>query len=140
MQKCPAARQKAPSAAITGTFSDDTTAPTITGRDTVDLDGDGYLDALHLTFSEPVLDSTVTAGDFDVQTVTGESFVSTTGGDTADDSDIYITFTAGTTFATDQTPTITYTAGTLTDFAGNFLEGLKILRGQTGVRIYSLED
>jgi hypothetical protein len=104
-----------------GTFSPDVAAPSISGRETADTDGDGYLDAIHLTFDEPVLDSTVTAGDFDVETVTGESFASTTAGDVANDSDIYITFTAGTTFPTDQLPTISYTQGTLTDLSGNFL-------------------
>jgi hypothetical protein len=79
----------------------------------------GYLDAVHVTFSEPILDATVTAANFDVQTVTGEAFSGTTLSDTANDSDIYITFTEGTTWSTEDLPTLAYTAGTLTDAAGN---------------------
>ena len=98
----------------------DTTAPTIESKETVDLDGDGYIDALHITFSEAVDDTTVTIGNWDVEGVTGEAFSSTTNSDTADDSDIYITFTDG-VLANDATPELIYTQGTLEDLAGNLL-------------------
>ena len=96
----------------------DVTAPTITARDTADLDGDGFIDAVHITFDEAVLDASVTAANFHVAGIAGEAFNSFTNGDTADDGDIYITFTDG-TLATDAVPTVTYTAGTLTDLSGN---------------------
>ena len=63
-------------------------APVITARETVDLDADGFIDAIHVSFDRAILDASVTAGDFDVGGVTGEAFSSTTAGDTADDADI----------------------------------------------------
>ena len=104
--------------AISGSFSADSTAPTISLRQTADLNGNGYIDAVHISFSEAVLDSTVAAAAFDVAGVSGEAFSSTTAGDTADDADLWITFADG-VLGTAQTPTVTYTAGTLTDLAGN---------------------
>ena len=95
-------------------------APTITARDSADLNGNGYIDAIHITFSENIDDTSVTATDFDIAGVTGEAFSSTTNSDTEDDADIYITFTDG-TLATDATPNLTYTAGTLLDVYGNAL-------------------
>ena len=103
---------------IGGTFTDDVTPPTIASRETVDLNGNGFIDALHITFDEPILDTSVTATDFDVAGVTGEAFSSTTAGDTADDDDIYITF-ADDVLDSGATPTLTYAAGTLTDLASN---------------------
>jgi len=100
------------------TFASDITPPTITGRETADLNADGSIDAVHISFDEPIDDTSVTATDFDVAGVAGEAFVFDTNGDTADDADIYITFTDG-TLDTAQTPNLTYTLGTLTDLAGN---------------------
>ena len=56
----------------------DVTAPSITGRITADLDGDGYIDAVQITFDEPILDTSVTATDFDIGGIAGEAFSSTT--------------------------------------------------------------
>ncbi|HEY5738626.1 MAG TPA: DUF4347 domain-containing protein, partial [Gammaproteobacteria bacterium] len=90
----------------------------IVSRETADLDGDGFIDAIHVTFSVAVDDSTIFATDWDVFGVTGEAFVSTTNGDTADDADIYITFADG-VLDTAAIPQISYTQGTLTDTLGN---------------------
>lgn len=105
---------------ISGFASTDGAAPVVSVRETADLDGDGYLDGVHISFSEAVVDTSVASGDFDVAGVPNEAFSGTTGGDTADDGDIYITFDDG-VLATDATPTVTYTAGTLTDIVGNAL-------------------
>ncbi len=86
---------------------DDTTPPTITALETADLDSDGYIDAIHVTFSEAISDSTVVANDWDVAGVTGEAFVWNTNGDTADDADIYITFDDG-VLDTGATPLLQY--------------------------------
>ena len=56
----------------------DNTAPTILSKETADLDGDGTIDAVHITFDEAIDDSTVIANDWDVAGVTGEAFSSTT--------------------------------------------------------------
>ena len=65
----------------------DSTAPTLLARQTADLNGDGFIDAIHLIFSEAISDATVNAADWDVAGVTGEAFVWNTNGDTADDAD-----------------------------------------------------
>ncbi len=96
----------------------DSNPPTITARETADLDGDGFIDAVRIIFSKNIDDSTVTASNFDVDVVAGETFSSTTNSDTADDNDIYITFADG-VLATDAVPNVSYTAGTLTDLSGN---------------------
>ncbi len=82
--------------------------------ETADLDEDGFIDALHVTFDDFIQDSTVRADDFDVAGVGGEAFVSTTNGDVADDDDIYITFTDG-VLATGATPQVTYLGDSPTD-------------------------
>ncbi|MFT4721186.1 MAG: hypothetical protein ACI9SB_002363, partial [Candidatus Azotimanducaceae bacterium] len=92
--------------------------------ETVDLDGDGFIDAVHITFSEAILDTSIIANDFDVVGVIGEAFSSTTRGDTANDNDIYITFTDG-VLDTGATPDVTYAAdgGTdVQDLAGNLAQ------------------
>ncbi|MEW6201994.1 MAG: hypothetical protein AB1546_08465, partial [bacterium] len=104
----------------TPTLVGDNTPPSIISRDTFDLNSNGYIDALHITFDELIMDSSVTAANFDVQTVTGEAFSSTTNGDTVDDADIYITF-ADDILNTGATPTLTYTAGTLKDLSNNLM-------------------
>ena len=111
----------------------DTTGPRVTSVETQDLDGDGFIDALHITFNEAILDSSVTADDFDVAGVAGESFVSTTNGDSADDNDIYITFNDG-VLGTGVKPGLSYTTDSptdldITDAAGNAMGDLD---GSTG--------
>ena len=98
----------------------DSTAPTITAHDTADLNGDGFIDAIHITFDEAVDDSTVTATDFAIAGASNPAFSSTTDGDTADDADIYITFDDG-VLDTGSTAAVTYTAGSLKDINGNSL-------------------
>ncbi len=116
----------------------DTTPPTITGRQTCDLDGDGYIDAVHIGFNESIKDSTVIATDFDVAGVAGEAFSSTTNGDTENDADIYITFDDG-VLLSDNTPMLTYTKGTLEDLAGNLMvdDGPTVATDATGPAILS---
>ncbi len=82
--------------------------------ETADLNDDGFIDTLHVTFDDFIQDSTVRADDFDVAGVGGEAFSSTTNGDVADDDDIYITFTDG-VLRTDATPQITYLGDRPTD-------------------------
>ncbi|MCP4090136.1 MAG: DUF2341 domain-containing protein, partial [Gammaproteobacteria bacterium] len=104
---------------LTITYTD-VSAPTIISKETADLDGDGSIDAIHITFDEAIDDSTIVASDFDVAGVAGEAFSSTTNGDTANDEDIYITFNDG-ELNSGATPDVTYTQGTLADTSGNLL-------------------
>ena len=109
----------APITAVPITISD-TIPPTILTLETVDLNGNGYIDAIRITFSKPISDATVNAANFTVAGASGLTFSPTTNGDTPNNAVIYITFTDG-VLKTDATPTVTYTAGTLTDLNGNAL-------------------
>jgi hypothetical protein len=93
-------------------------APVITSAETRDLDQDGYLDAVKLTFSKSIKDSTVNAAAFDVAGYSAEAFTSTTAGDTPDNNVIYITFAESGTADTGVKPIIAYMQGTLEDTAG----------------------
>jgi len=107
--------------AVTDQFEIDNTVPAITSRQTQDLDGNGKIDAMKITFNDEILDSTVRASDFDIVDYSGETFSSTTNNDVANNNVIYITFTEGANSDTNITPNVTYTAGTLTDLADNAL-------------------
>ena len=105
-------------AGVVAITNSDTTPPTILSRETEDLNGDGFIDAIRVSFSKPISDSTVTPANFTFSGgVTATGF--NTGG-TADDAVISITFTDG-VLKTDAAPTATYTAGTLKDLNGNAL-------------------
>ncbi len=101
-------------------YNVDSIAPTITARETVDLNHDGILDAIHIVFSENIKDTTLAGGGFAVDTATDEAIDAGYNGDTPDDDDIYIAFTTG-GMNTGATPNVTYTQtpGTITDLAGN---------------------
>jgi len=82
-------------------------APVVSAAETCDLDSDGYIDAIKITFDKAMDDSTITGTDFDVSGVGGETFSSTTNGDVADNEIIYIQFNDG-VLDTGATPTISY--------------------------------
>ncbi len=71
--------------------------PFITGVETCDLNSDGSLDALHVIFNKNIKDSSIAAAatGFAIAGASGLAFSSTTNGDTANDNDVYITFTDG---------------------------------------------
>ncbi|WP_192918580.1 PGF-pre-PGF domain-containing protein [Salinigranum salinum] len=106
-----------------GSFTDvsvtDDVVPELTAAETLDRDGDGNVDAANLTFSEAVLDSSVTASDYSIGGQTAEAVDTLS---TADDDTIQVRITtdaneiAGTDVAD-----VTYTAGSTTDAAGNTL-------------------
>ena len=104
----------------------DKAAPVVLAKETADLNSDGFIDAIHVTFSEAIQDSSVNDGDWDVAGVGGETFVWNANGDTANDADIYITF--GGTLDTGATPTLTYlgnspTDADVADLSGNLMAG-----------------
>lgn len=102
-------------------FTIDSTLPSIASAETQDLDYDGQIDNIKFTFTENILDSSVTAGDFDVEGYVGENFVATTNGDTANNDVIYITITESGGVDSGATPNYTFTQNTLTDFAANLM-------------------
>jgi len=108
-----------------GVLATDTAAPVILAKETADLDSDGFIDAIHVTFSEAVDDTTVFANDWDVAGVAGEAFNSTTAGDTADDADIYLTFADG-VMDTTETPDLTYTPDGPTDADVQDMAGISL--------------
>ncbi|MFC2048886.1 Ig-like domain-containing protein [Elusimicrobiota bacterium] len=109
-------------AVISGDFGLDVSSPAVSSCTTADLDSDGYIDAVHITFNENIDDATVIAGNFDVAGVSGESFSGITGGDTASDNDIYITFQEDIILKTNATPNMTITQGAVKDAAGNSIK------------------
>ncbi len=102
---------------LEGDFGSDSTPPVIISRETQDLDSDGYLDNIHIIFSENIDDNTVNISSFIVSGVSGVSFSSTTNGDFAGDEDIYITFSG--TLKTNEKPDLTCIAGAIQDFGEN---------------------
>lgn len=96
----------------------DTNPPTISQTETVDLDSDGFIDAVKITFSKNIKDSSVVSGDFSVTGASNLSFAANTNGDATNNNIIYIKFDDG-TLDTSARPDISYTAGGLTDLAGN---------------------
>jgi hypothetical protein len=113
------------SGSVPVTFSNNPT-PFITGRFTVDLDDDGYIDAIRIVFNTPINDASVPAGTpigFSIAGASGLNFNSNTGGlDTANDGDIFITFTDG-VILSGGTPAVSYARppGTTQDLSGNFM-------------------
>ena len=105
-------------AGVVAIANSDTTPPTIFSRETEDLNGDGFIDAIRVSFSKPISDSTVTPANFTFSGGVTATGFNTAG--TADDAVISITFTDG-VLKTDAAPTATYTAGTLKDLNGNAL-------------------
>ena len=100
----------------------DAQLPTITSVETQDLNVNGQIDAVKVTFSENIKDSTVNASDFNLAGgYVPQLFNSNTNGDVADNNYIYLTFTEIGTPDTFTTPDLIYTAGNLADLAGNLL-------------------
>jgi hypothetical protein len=90
----------------------------IVSAETQDLDKNGRLDAVKLTFNRNISDSTVNANSFDIAGYSFETFNAGTAGDAANNNVIYITFPEAAAADTGATPTITYTQGTLADTNG----------------------
>ncbi|MFT7044458.1 MAG: hypothetical protein ACJAW7_003230, partial [Candidatus Azotimanducaceae bacterium] len=101
-------------AAETSVATDKAAPVIISAIETANIDGDGFIDAVRVIFSEAILDTSVTPNDFDVAGVSNEAFNSTTNGDTANDNDIYITFDDG-VLDTSAIPEVTYTGDGATD-------------------------
>lgn len=94
---------------------------------TMDLNSNGYIDAVKITFTntsagtpDAIDDSTVNVANFAVGGASGLAFSATTNGDTANNSVIYLTFTDS-VLDSGQRPTVAYTPGSLADRAGNTL-------------------
>ncbi|HUU74194.1 MAG TPA: DUF2341 domain-containing protein, partial [Burkholderiales bacterium] len=96
----------------------DGVVPRLIAKETADLNTDGFIDAIRLTFSEAMNDASFTAGDWDIGGMIGAG-VDT--GALVNDENVYITFTDG-VLDTAATPVITYYGAVnadATDVAGN---------------------
>ncbi len=92
----------------------DAQKPTIVSAEIQDLDSNGQVDAAKVIFSENIDDLTVLATDFAIAGYGNPAFASTTNGDIANNSYIYITFDESGTTDTYATPNLNY-GSTLTD-------------------------
>lgn len=110
-----------------GSFTIETIAPTVQSIQTMDSDGDGYLDGIQLTFDEDINDDMLNLGNpdgWDVADPAGLESIGT--GDTVNDNILLLSFGEGPTPDTANRPNVTYTptggpTGTH-DLAGNELE------------------
>ncbi|MCX6737022.1 MAG: Ig-like domain-containing protein, partial [Candidatus Parcubacteria bacterium] len=118
--------------AVTNLFEIDNTEPTISLRETQDLDANGKIDAIKVTLNEEILDSTITIANFATShaelidtdytgTIGGIDFTNGIATVTANDAVFYLKLNEHAASDTETLPTITYTKGTLTDLADNFL-------------------
>ncbi|EKD30047.1 MAG: BNR repeat-containing glycosyl hydrolase [uncultured bacterium (gcode 4)] len=98
----------------------DSTPPQIQSIETLDMSADGQIDALKLTMSESILDSSIVLGNFSISSIWVPTSWET--GNSANDSVFLLRFSNTGTTAT--IPTLTYTKGALVDLAGKFLENV----------------
>ncbi|MDH5718353.1 MAG: hypothetical protein OEZ22_12060, partial [Spirochaetia bacterium] len=103
------------------TYTVDTTPPVITAWETQDVDQNGKIDAIKITFDESIRDASVTATDFDVAGYVGESFDPSTNGDIANNNVIFISFNESANYDTNAMPAVTYTQGSINNGAGLLL-------------------
>jgi len=129
---------------VSSSITLDTTAPTVSTRKTQDLDDDGQIDAVQITFDSSIADSTAIRTDWSPSGYTTLSLTGTLGsvsfvngiatGSSANDSIIYLALTESGSIDTGTTPNLTYTAGSLTDLAGNSLANTGSITTTDGVK------
>ncbi len=93
----------------------DSLAPTISAAVEKDTNGDGKIDTVSVTFSEPIKDSTVVVSQFALNGTPFDGFSSGTADDTMGD------FTISAGVVGTEKKEFTYTAGSLTDLVGNLM-------------------
>lgn len=100
------------------TFTIDSTAPTIDSVETMDKDANWQIDALKVTMSENIDDSSINIANFSISDSIWTPTWKFTW-DVTNDNVFELTFTN--TWDTSTTPSLTYTAWSLTDLAGKSL-------------------
>lgn len=109
------------SGVATSAVTQDTVLPIINSVETQDLNNNGKIDAVKISFNKNILDLTASSTDFDVASYSNETFSETTNGDTANNNIIYITFTESGALDSDAIPNLSYVQGTLADSYDNLL-------------------
>ena len=112
----------------------DSATPIIMDRFTVDLDGNGFIDAVGINFSENMNDLSLNKSDgiianasrFNISLISGNGvtveFTTNYNGDSLNNNLIYLNWsTINNVHKTNATPTINYTSGNLSDLANNLL-------------------
>lgn len=102
-------------------FTIDSVQPTITSAVTQDLDSNWHIDAVKLTLSENIVDSSVNVANYSVSNYTISWFSPLTNWDLTNDNIIYLNLTEKVSYDTNVTPLLTYTAWSLADVAWNVL-------------------
>ena len=115
----------------TSVVATDGAAPVILAATTGNADDDGRIDRLNATLSEPVVDGSLRADDYDVggTAYAGETIVAYTIGD----RHVHLGFDEGGADDTGATPSISYTRGTTVDAAGNPMENATFTGTADGV-------
>ncbi len=109
----------------TTTFTVDAQAPALESTQTADLDGNGILDTLILTFDQVIDDAASTLGTTTGWTTDMGTLDNVTTGDTADDNILHVELDETTTpLGTGATPTVSLTGGDIEDPYGNRLTSL----------------
>nr|MDA3802506.1 hypothetical protein [Patescibacteria group bacterium] len=104
----------------------DTLVPEIISLKTQDVNSNGKIDLLKLTFNKAILDSTASSSDFTFTNYVIPK-ISTTSLDILDDNILYLDLTEKETYDTSATSTLTYTKDTLSDDFDNYLENTEIV-------------
>ncbi|MCX6754725.1 MAG: S8 family serine peptidase, partial [Candidatus Nomurabacteria bacterium] len=98
----------------------------ISSIETKDLNTNGKIDALKITFNKNINDSTVLISDFNISGYTIDTFSSYTNGDILNDNIIYLKLFESGVFDSGITPTVVYTKGSLSTTLGNLLSSNSI--------------
>ncbi|HEX9679386.1 MAG TPA: Ig-like domain-containing protein, partial [Candidatus Saccharimonadales bacterium] len=122
----------AENATIDDTFEIDTQKPTIIAVEMFDVDGDGSIDEVLLTFNDNIVDATVTPANFTIGGTAADTVLATTStngtdANVANDNEITIAVAAGVVGT--EAKELVYTAGTLTDDVGNAMANQTVLAG-----------
>jgi len=108
----------------------DTITPTLSSAETKDLDNDGKIDTIKLTFNESIGDYALAPGTADGWDVAGYGGESIGTGVTENDNILMLSVTEGSVVDTQATPAVTYTYQLITnsthDTAGNQLETMTL--------------
>lgn len=107
------------SSMATTTVVYDKTSPVITNISTVDLNKNGKLDTVKITFSKSILDSSLNITDFEVDSYSNQFFNSSQG--TLNDNIIYLGFNEKDSLDSDAEPLVSYNGTSTISVDGNYL-------------------
>jgi len=110
----------------------DTMGPSITSAVTQDLNANGLIDAIKVTFSENVKDSSMNLSAWSITSIPSKNFSSTTNGDVADDKVVYITFAENSSRHTGTTLSISFGFNPIKDLNNLVYDGTQTVNVTDG--------